>query len=254
MRQRALLAVLALLAAYIGYEYLRFRRTLSSADLPPIPSPARLSYGSGAPGQDPYTLVVLGDSTGQGVGARSVDESFGARVGQSLAKRGQRVRLINLAVSGARAEDVLADQVPHLRALEPDLILLSVGANDVTSWESTSEYLDEVARITETLDDTGAEILVLNVPAIIAAPLLPLPIRWVFDLRTKEYNEGLRELADGSSWRLVPIYEDTRIPFEQDRVNFSEDLYHPSSQGYQLWADSVLRTLSPTPSVPEEER
>ncbi|MDP9351304.1 MAG: SGNH/GDSL hydrolase family protein, partial [Chloroflexota bacterium] len=254
MRPRLLLAVLVLLAVYLGYEYIRFRRILAFADLPAIPAQARLSYGPSVEDTDPYTVVVLGDSTGQGIGAQSVDESFGAQVAQSLAKRGGRVELINLASSGAQAQEVLVDQAPRVRTLQPDLVLLSVGANDVTSWVAPPRYLDQMERITEMLEDSGAEVLVLNVPPIIAAPLLPLPVRWVFDVRTKQYNEGLEELAASRSWRLVTIYEDTRAPFEQDDANFSADRYHPSSQGYQLWAESVLRTPSPPPPRTEDEQ
>lgn len=254
LRPRLLLAVLVLLAVYLGYEYMRFRRILASAHLPAMPAQARLSYGQSVKDPNPYTVVVLGDSTAQGIGAQSVDESFGARVAQSLAEGGRQVDLINLAVSGAQADDVLAYQAPLMKDLQPDLVLLSVGANDVTSWVAPARYLEQMGSITEILQESGAQVLVLNVPPIIAAPLLPLPVRWVFDIRTKQYNEALREAADSGSWRLVPIYEDTRAPFEQDDANFSADRYHPSSQGYQLWAESVLRRLSPPPPRTEDEQ
>lgn len=237
--------VLVVLSLYAGYEYLRFRRTLAEADLPEIPQNARLSYRSREAGHfgDPYTIVVLGDSTAQGVGAGSPHESFGAIVARELAMQGRAVNLINLGVSGARAKDVVTQQLPNLQRLDPDLILLSVGANDITSWVSPSRYMSDMRTLTRRLTETGAEVRVLDVPAIVAAPLLPLPARWVFDIRTKQYNEGLKDLAEEHEWALVPIYSDTRGPFEEDHSHFAADGYHPSSKGYRLWADSILDTL-----------
>ncbi len=243
MKRKVVLGLLALLAAYAGYSYLRIRRTLAAADLPPIPLGVELRYGD-PEARDPYTVVVLGDSTSQGIGAASPGDSYGAVVARRLAGAEHSVRLVNLGVSGANAGDVLRDQLPQLESLDPDLILLSIGANDVTGWTPTEEYAGQVRRILDSLADTDAEVAVLNVPAIVAAPLLPLPARLVFDVRTRSYNRELRELIEGRDRvTLVPIYEETREPFERDRTNFSADLYHPSSKGYELWAEVVLAAL-----------
>ncbi len=242
--RRVVLATLALMAAYAVYEYVRIHRTLQAADLPSIPLDARLRYPGAGASRAPYTVVVVGDSTAQGTGASSVEQSFGAVVARSLAESGGRdVELLNLGVSGATARDVPSKQIPRLRGLSPDLILLSVGANDVTGWTSTEEYLAQMEEIIRQLRATGADVAVLDVPAIVTAPLLPLPARLVFDVRTRRFNAGLQALRDRHAFLLVPIYERTREPFERDRANFAADGYHPSSKGYALWAEATLATL-----------
>ncbi len=243
MKRKVALGLLALLAAYVGYSYLRIRRTLAAADLPPIPLGVELRYGN--PGaRDPYTVVVLGDSTSQGIGAATPQETYGAVVARRLAGEGRAVRLVNLGVSGANTGNVLRNQLPRQEPLDPDLVLLSVGANDVTGWTPTEQYAGQMRRILDKLVETKAEIAVLDVPAIVSAPLLPLPARLVFDVRTHWYNRELREIVEGRGGvTLVPIYEETREPFERDRTNFSADLYHPSSKGYELWAEVVLAAL-----------
>ena len=242
---RGALLALLLLLAYAGYEYARVRRTLAAADLPPIPLDVRLSYPAPGGRGEPLTVAVLGDSTAQGIGAEGPEESFGARVARALAEEGRDVGFVNLGVSGASARDVLERQLPRLDGLSPDLVLLSVGANDVTSRTSTAEYAATMAEITSRLAETGARVAVLNVPAIVTVPLLPLPLRLLLDVRTHRYNDALRRLREEQGFTLVPIYEETREPFERDRTNFAADGYHPSSKGYALWAEVVgegLRT------------
>lgn len=233
-----------MLAAYVGYEYVRIRRTLAAADLPAIPLGVEFRYGAAQSPNEEYTVVVLGDSTAQGIGAATPGDTFGARVAQRLATEGRAVHVVNLGVSGAGVEDVLEQQLPRLGALEPDLVLLSVGANDVTGWTTRRHYLNRMDAILNGIAGTGARVAVLNVPAIVTAPLLPLPARWIFDVRTHRFNDGLRSLASRSEVvALAPVYEETREPFERDHTHFAADLYHPSSKGYALWADVVSRAL-----------
>lgn len=75
--------------------------------------------------------AVLGDSTGQGLGAPSPE---GGYVGQVLAelrlRTGRPWRVLNLSVSGALTRDVLHDQLPRL-PVTPDLVTCGIGANDI---------------------------------------------------------------------------------------------------------------------------
>jgi len=245
---RVAAAAVALVALYAGASYARVKQTLAAAHLPEIPLGAERQYGD--PAAPPYRIVVAGDSTAHGIGADSVDESFGARVAQSLAHSDRRVSFTNLGVTGARAEDVLHAQLPNVAALQPDLILLSIGANDVTNWTGEDAYLQKMRTMIDALSDTGATVAVLDVPAIVSVPLLPLPVRLLFDVRTHRFNDGPHRLiADQQTLDvhnkviLVPIYEETRPIFERDHTNFAADGFHPSSKGYAVWADVILRAL-----------
>ncbi len=245
MKRKVVAVSVGLMIAYIGFEYLSFRRMLVTADLPLIPVGVTLNYPATTADKAPYTVVMLGDSTAQGIGAARPEDSFGALVAQHLAQQGRQVRFVSLGVSGAQVRDVRTEQVPKVAALQPDLILLSVGANDVTAWTAPTTYLDEMERIARELDRTDATVAVLNVPAIIAAPLLPYPVRLMLDERTRRYNHGLAQLLrTRQGWIAVRIYEEAREPFERDRTLFAADGYHPSSKGYALWARITLRALA----------
>ncbi|MDQ3327007.1 MAG: SGNH/GDSL hydrolase family protein [Chloroflexota bacterium] len=245
MKSKVVALAGALMIAYIGFEYLSFRRTLATANLPLIPLGVTRNYPDTTADNEPYTILILGDSTAQGIGAARPEDSFGALVAQNQARRGKQVRFVNLGVSGAQVRDVRTEQVPKVAALQPDLVLLSVGANDVTAWTAPSEYLDHMEQLVSDLVRTDATVAVLNVPAIIAAPLLPYPVRLVLDERTRRYNRGLAQLLKKRpSWIAVRIYEEAREPFERDRTLFASDGYHPSSKGYALWARITLHALA----------
>ncbi len=76
--------------------------------------------------------VVLGDSTAQGLGAAG---PRGGYVGQTLYElrrtTGRHWRVLNLSVSGALMRDVIADQIPRLDEVRPDLVTCGAGANDI---------------------------------------------------------------------------------------------------------------------------
>ena len=76
--------------------------------------------------------VVLGDSTAQGLGAAG---PRGGYVGQTLYElrrtTGRHWRVLNLSVSGALMRDVIADQIPRLDEVRPDLVTCGAGVNDI---------------------------------------------------------------------------------------------------------------------------
>ena len=77
--------------------------------------------------------LVVGDSTAQGIGASAFDRGWVGQLRQLMASDGQEWRVINLSQSGGRVRDVLGDQLPlaDRLGLEPTLITVAVGANDL---------------------------------------------------------------------------------------------------------------------------
>jgi len=74
--------------------------------------------------------LVLGDSAPSGADLAD-GVGYPMRVGQRLADAsGRPIRLVNRAVSGERSESVLRGQIADLRAIQPELVTLTVSAND----------------------------------------------------------------------------------------------------------------------------
>lgn len=86
---------------------------------------------AGAMAQDGPLWVALGDSLTQGIGASAYDRGWVGQLAQQLRTSGRAMRVVNLSVSGARVSDLLSRQLPVLQELNPSLITVLIGSNDL---------------------------------------------------------------------------------------------------------------------------
>lgn len=195
--------------------------------------------GAGGPAQ---RVVWLGDSTAAGVGAVAPEGAL-PRLVAGLQARPTELRV--LARSGARIQDVLDHQLSRVASLEPDLILISVGANDVTHLTSPGSFTASYRLLVGQLPVT-ARVVVLGVPDMGAPPRLLQPLRAVAGWRGRQLEGALRHLADELGLEYVDIAGRTGRSFRSDPARlFSPDGYHPNDAGYGLWAAEVAKVLEP---------
>lgn len=185
---------------------------------------------------DALVLVALGDSAAQGVGASVVDHGYVPVLARRIAQHtGREVRVINLSVSGAVSGDVITGQLPVLAALpvEPDIITLDIGGNDVVF----------PGHNVETFSASLAEILA-NLPAgsfVADVPWIPLP-----GLRRKseELAAAAATLIEEHGHHHVRLHELTRdFGMLGYRTYLSADWFHPNDAGYLGWADAFWQVL-----------
>ena len=179
-----------------------------------------------------FTYVALGDSTAQGIGS---DKPTGSYVGlladRIAAQTGQKVRLINLSVSGAKINDVLTKQLPELKNYKPDLVTIEIGANDLASYNSKQF-------------NTEFQQLVTRLPKGTYISDMPY-----FGGRIRKNDQALAanqliyKAVQGTDLRLVKLQELTRR--RQSIRNYAADLFHPSSRGYINWADAFWARIQP---------
>lgn len=202
--------------------------------------PLDLDGSVGAGGGEPLRVVWLGDSTAAGVGVDDPSEALPTVVAEQL---GRPVDLTVLAASGDRVEDVLDEQLPAVAALEPHVVLISVGANDVTHLTTRADFRDRYQEVLAGLPD-GSDVVLLGVPDMGAIPRLGQPLRAITGLRGRQLDEVVRDLAGDAGATHVPIGPATGPAFraEPERY-FAADEYHPSAVGYRLWADVVTAEI-----------
>ena len=78
----------------------------------------------------PIVYVALGDSTGAGVGARD-GGGYVARLFKRIEERRPGSTLNNVCVSGATTADLVRGQLDRGVALNPDLVTVGIGINDI---------------------------------------------------------------------------------------------------------------------------
>ena len=219
----ATLAAEALLAA---------RRTYASADSAPAPEGR---YGPAADGRS-LRLVVLGDSTAAGLGVDNTDETVGGRLAALLAATGRPVVLDGAAVSGSRAADLHTQVSRALLHGRPDVAVILVGANDATHLTSLGAVQRDLGRAVERLRSAGVSVVVGTCPDMGAARAFAQPLRELVAWSGRRVGEAERAAVWRAGGVPVDLAARTGPVFRADPGTLSEDRFHPSADGYDLWA------------------
>ena len=237
---RAVALAIVLLAAVLGAEILLALRR----DYLPTDDPLELGGRFGPRHGDALRFVVLGDSTAAGLGAGDPAGAYATVLAERLAAELKRpVRLHAFGVSGARVADVASEQVPRVAALEPDLVFVAIGANDVTHVTPLREVREDMATIVGELERTGARVVVAGPPHM-GALAWHQPLRYVAYLRGRQVADAIEDAAAARGASVVQLAKETGHFFaEEPETHFSEDEFHPSATGYRRWADAIFPVL-----------
>jgi len=194
--------------------------------------------------------VALGDSTGAGVGAR--DGGYVARLFKRVAERRPGSTLSNLCVSGSTTADLVRDQLDRGVALNPDLVTVGVGINDIGHGLTLEEFSKNFEQILSTLEQkTKARIVVSNIPDISTAPRIPSVMRSEYQRQIMEFCRRLEEIAKQHEVTVFDVYAITKDELPSHPEYFSSDGFHPSDEGYELWATTMWPTVAREIGEPE---
>jgi len=177
--------------------------------------------------------IVLGDSTAQGIGATSYDQGYVGQLRAALDEHSSVPwRVLNFSLSGARADDVVAAQLPRLEALaeRPELVTCAIGANDMfpTPLPALLASLREIMRRLP----TGAVI------ATVPQGLRPA--------RAELVNDVIRAEAPGAGLVVADVWAHTGPPW---RGKLAVDGFHPGVTGYADWARAFAEVLPDDPQA-----
>jgi lysophospholipase L1-like esterase len=192
----------------------------------------------------PLVLTVLGDSSAVGLGVDHAAQTPGVLLAAALAELAERpVRLVRLAVSGAVSRD-LDEQVDKALAESPDVAVIMIGANDVTSRYRPADSVRHLADAVRRLTESGAEVVVGTCPDLgtirpIAQPLRTMARRWS---RQMAAAQTIAVVEAGG--RTVSLGSVLSPHFATDHSLFSVDEFHPSAHGYAQAAAVLLPSVA----------
>ena len=234
----ALLLVLALFVLFVLIEglYVKYNGTVE-----PRPNTPRQAHTLGSGPELSY--VVMGDSTAVAQGGVYA-EGYATKTAEFLAKT-NRVTWINVAVSGSRAKDVAGKQLPQALVHKPDVVLIGVGANDVTHLTSIGSVRASLASTIDQLrsQNPKVRIVLTGSPDMGSVPRFPQPVRWYAGKRTASLNSMVGKLADEKHVTFAQIAKETGPYFRKHPEAFAADKFHPTTQGYQLWTPVIIKAL-----------
>lgn len=178
-----------------------------------------------------HAILVLGDSTGVGVGAERPEDSIAGRLATDFPESD----IVNISSSGARVADALA----QARQCEADgrhfdVAVLHLGGNDVVHGTDVAELATACDALMLELGTIARRTVWLGPPNIGLAPLFPLPYAWLMASRSRAATSVFK----ASAAKHGVAYVDFSTPEHEKRLrhgrklHFAEDGFHPSSSSY----------------------
>lgn len=228
------------------------RKRIGPAELvPPDPSG---TYGAEDAAPE-VRIVMLGDSAAAGYGVHSIDDTPGARIATSVAEiTDAKVRLWSFSVVGATTED-LADQVTKALENKPHVVIIVIGANDVTHGKRVSESVrglrDQVRRIRE----AGCAVVVGTCPDLgTIRPIAP-PLKQIAQVLSRRLAAAQTISVVEAGGRTVSLADLLAREFVHfPSLMFGPDQFHPSAAGYaRLSSVMVPAVLEEIGMAPERE-
>jgi lysophospholipase L1-like esterase len=195
----------------------------------------------------PWThFVAIGDSITEGYGMDPVEGvehlPWAERVARELAAGKPGFEFHNLARRNLRAAEVRDQQLERALALEPDLVSIAAGPNDLIAPEFDRDALErDMEPMYAPFADAGAFMFTFSYMNMPGSGLLP-----------DEGAAWLRqrmELLHDAIFTLAQRYEALYIDFFNDPESanpdfFSEDLQHANAAGQAYVAERTLEALA----------
>ncbi len=191
--------------------------------------PWRVLAASAPASASPMRLLVIGDSTGVGVGSATPAESLLGRLQRDI----DGAEIVNLAQIGARVADV-AEQIAPLDGERFDFALVLAGGNDVMRMTPLPQLADDARALLDALRPLAGGIVWMGCADVGAAPCLIAPFSWFFSRRSRLTTRCLADAARDAGVDFVdfvdhPIDADLR---RRPRRYFAYDGVHPSGFAY----------------------
>lgn len=127
-----------------------------------------------------------------------------------------------------------------MNAFKTDVVLISLGVNDVTSSIQLKAWLQqqEVLKALLISKFKAKHILMFSLPPMQDFPSLPQPLRWYLGRRSTLFNsELLKQSLLSENLEFVPV------SFPVKREYFADDGFHPSHLAYSLWSEVALKHI-----------
>jgi len=198
-----------------------------------LPGAAGERHGVSGEGED-FHLLALGDSIIDGVGTRTIENSLPVQFATALAARtGRRVVWHVDGASGRVIQDLLDRLEEPDHPAHADLVLISIGVNDVTGLSNTRHWRRSLRKLLRGihLRWPDARIVFAGLPSMERFPLPPQPLRFSLGLRAATLDRIAASIvAEHPGAVHIPT------PIDPLHHDFCEDGFHPSADSCTLWA------------------
>lgn len=195
-----------------------------------------------SPDQPAQRILVIGDSTAYGTGAKTPDQSTAGYIHQDY----PNAEIINLAQNGAQFDDVINQLTQATGTF--DLVLIQAGANDILYFTPLNTAKKNLEALLVKTKQYSENIVLLTSGNIGAAPIFMPPLSWVYSYRSEKYLAAFEVIATNKEVSFVKLFQTKKNdPFTTDRYKYyAADGLHLTSEGYYFWYQKIKETMQQT--------
>jgi lysophospholipase L1-like esterase len=187
-------------------------------------------------------ILIAGDSTAFGLGTANNADSIAGRIGKDFPDADiENIGVVGLRLSG------LTEMLAARKDEKYLLLVLQIGANDITGRTSYSDIRNELSEVLTFADGVAEHVIVMTAGNVGASPVFRFPFSAYITERTRAVrNIFIEETSKHSKARYVDLFVERKDePFNKDIPRYyAPDRFHPSGDGYGVWYEK-LRPLLP---------
>ncbi|EJD6089795.1 SGNH/GDSL hydrolase family protein [Acinetobacter baumannii] len=183
------------------------------------------------------SLLIFGDSAAAGVGVENQKDALSGAIIQELQNEFSLQWKLH-AKTGDTTRQVF-NALQHLEEQKYDVIVTSIGVNDVTKLTSAKSWIKQQKQLFEHIQKRFQPklIIVSGVPPMQHFPALPNPLAWLFGQYAEQMNQKLQQwLAPQSHFKFLEYDIET---FQAMNLPMASDGFHPSKEVYAVWGRQV---------------
>lgn len=244
-RGGVIIFLLIIITLYFNRSYAHIYNKIDEVDLRSSDNGQSYFVVNNDTASSSLTYVALGDSLTAGVGVTNYENSYPYLLAQYFAGNDYQINLQSRSYPGLRTAGLVEDYLSETINDNPDIVTLLIGVNDIHGQISAKDFRRNYEIILERLtSETRAKIYVINIPYIGADKLVWPPYKCFFNLKTRQFNKIIKELADKYSVKYINLYTPTEHLFQDSGLHYAADFFHPSAMGYKIWADLIYADIS----------
>lgn len=192
----------------------------------------------GTTGQgDKLRLLILGDSAAAGVGVQTQQQALSGQLTQNLSKQ-YEVEWQLIAESGRTTLSTIELLQSEAQQRQFDIVLISLGVNDVTSLVRRKVWQQQCMQLTELIEQLfgNPEIIWSDLPLMGKFTALPQPLRWIVGKRRNQMRQSLvKWIARQNNVELLSFPDIFSNGATKIEDWIAEDGFHPGEKVYALW-------------------
>ncbi len=237
---RLLLFILVVIALVLLVWFTGTLRTLKSIWLIVEVRP----YEQIGVGENPPSILVLGDSTGYGTGAGHGKYSIAGLIGADYSD----YTIINNSKNGRTIGEALAEIKTLPTAPKHKLILLQIGGNDILAKRPIDVVRGELGTLHQEVKSRAEHVVMISSGNVgTSAAFTGTKKADEYDRLSRQYRELFIAMARESDVTYVDLFEETDQDafLREPKKYLAIDGLHPSREGYAYW----YKTLRPEIAV-----